>query len=262
MMNCHPEVFVFHETHWIPALHEAFGTGLGRTEVMLDIVARTRHVTGQPTTVFDMEAFRASAQIRPEMTVRAFCDTLGTYLARAESKTLWADKTPDYGYFVSQLQLYWPDCKIIHVIRDGIRTTASMAGHIGYQGLAALNRMHWCPLALDFTPPPDGFASCPISRFADLWHDRLLRIRDEATRLTPGSYLELRHEDTLADPAAQLRRVARFVGLAEDPGWLASAGALIDPTRGQRHRAQEVLLQFDDRHLRLLDALGYPTDVG
>lgn len=259
MLNAHPDLFVYRETHWLPALHEAFGLRAVPTGALLDLVARTRFVTGDPVTPLDADAFRQSPGYRKDMTVAAFCDALGAFHAAAEGKTVWADKTPDYGYFVSVLQLYWPGCRVIHLIRDGVRTAQSMSRHVGYRALAALDRRHWPPLALDYVPPAEGFGPGPPERFADLWHDRLLRIRDEAARLAPGSYMELRHEDLTADPVPLLRRIAGDNGLAEDPAWLAAAAAMVDAGRGAGRGPDEpVPAHFGDRHRALLRDLGYP----
>jgi Sulfotransferase family len=261
MMNGHPDLFVYRETHWIPALHEAFGTGTGSAEAMLDIVTRTRFVNEMPVTELDSDAFRQSRGYRPEMTVRGFCDSLGMFFAEAEGKRLWADKTPDYGYFAANLQIHWPDCRIVHLIRDGVRTAESMSRHIGYQALAALKRRHWPPLALDFTLPADGFQASPMYRYADLWHDRLARTRDEARRLAPESYLELRYEDLVADPEHELRRIARLTELSENADWLAKATAMADAKRGAgRSSVHGVPGYFTERHRELLQALGYPAE--
>lgn len=258
MMNGHPDLFVHRETHWIPTLHEHYGTCRVATAAMLDIVARTRHVTGHPTTDLDADAFRAWRDYRAEMTVREFCDALGSFCAHRDGKTLWADKTPDYGFFTSTLQLYWPDCKIIHIIRDGADAACSMSRHIGFQGLAATGLVHWCHAALDYRPPPDGFAAQPMRTFVDLWYYRLLRTLDEAGRLAPGSYLEIRYEDMIRDPGPWLYRIARFTGLAEDPAWLREAEKLIDLSRGgRRSERNDVLKHFDTPRLELMRRLGY-----
>lgn len=261
MLNDHPDLFVFRETHWLPALHEAFGTTPASTEAMLDLVKRTRFVTGEPTTPLDEAAFRTSSRYCSEMTVRSFADALGQSHAEAQGKRSWGDKTPDYGYFLGTLQVYWPNVRIVHLIRDGVATAASMSRHAGYRGLAALRRVHWCPLAVDYQPPETPFPEAEMSHFANLWHDRLVRIRDEATRLQPGSYLEVRHEAVLAKPELELTRIAEFAKLSEDPSWLARVPSFVDPNRTMaRRRPMEALRHFGERPTQLLSDLGYETE--
>ncbi|MEO0342339.1 MAG: sulfotransferase [Pseudomonadota bacterium] len=261
MLNDHPDLFLFRETHWLPALYEAFGTKPASTEAMLDLVTRTRFVTGEPTTPLDVAAYRANSRYRSEMTVRSFTEALGQIQANAQGKRFWGDKTPDYGYFLGTLQLYWPSVRVVHLIRDGVSTAASMSKHIGYRGLAALRRVHWCPLAVDYQPPETPFPEAAMNHFANLWHDRLVRIRDEATRLDAGSYLEVRHEAVLTQPERELARIAEFANLSEDPSWLARVPSFIDPNRCMaRRRPVEGLRHFGTRPTQLLADLGYEVE--
>lgn len=264
MLNAHPDIFIFNETHWLPTLYDYFGTCLTETALLLDIVARTLHVTGQPTTEIDPENLKRQANLPDKMTVGMFCDALGGYFAARDGKSGWADKTPDYGFFVSVLQLYWPNCRILHLIRDGAATVRSMSRHIGYQALAGLKQQNWTRVALDFQLPSEGLPEAPIITYADLWYYRLIRIRDEANHLTVGSYKEIRFEDLIANPGGKLRDIARFVGLSNDADWLEHAASLLDKKRVERmvnHRPTDILKYFSAHHLRLMEELGYPADV-
>lgn len=259
MLNDHPDLFVFNETHWIAPLYETYGTGPAPLTAMLDIVARTHHVNGAPVTELDAADFQAKAALPETLSVQAFVEALGAYFASAEGKTIWADKTPDYGYMLGALQLYWPGCKVIHLIRDGAAVARSMAGHPGYRALAALRRPFWAPLALNFQPPEAPWPAGDIPDYAHLWHTRLSRIRNEATRLAPGSYLELRHEDVLADPGAVLAEIADFIGLRHDAAWLERARGQINTATAAKPRPVEVLEAFTPAQIALMRDLGYDT---
>ncbi|GAB5449586.1 sulfotransferase family protein [Gymnodinialimonas sp.] len=262
MLNDHPDLFVFKETHWLPALHESFGTLVADTSEMLGIVNRTHFVTGQPTTDLDVDAYRRSPLYSPTMTVPEFADSLGRFFARAQGKPGWADKTPDYGYFLSTIQMYWPGCRIVHVIRDGVRTATSMSRHPGYQALAAMGRTHWSPLALDYQPPVRPFAKAPAGAYSKLWYDRLMRIRDEATRLRPGSYIEVRYEDLQKAPKEELSRIARFADLREDKAWLRKAAGQVRTRTAAPRRVDDGMRDFfEASHLRLLEDLGYSIET-
>lgn len=259
MLNTHPELFVFNETHWLVNLHDAFGTAEVPMEEMLDIVLRTRFVDGARITELDADAFRAEHAGAGAMTPPAFADAVGRFLAAREGKTIWADKTPDYGYFAATLQLYWPDCKIIHLIRDGANVVRSMAGHPGYKALVALGHQHWCPLSLDYPGFEGDTTHHETAEYVELWYRRLMRIRNESGRLRPGSYMEVRHEDMLDAPAETLETVAQFVGLSADDAWIRAAIAEIDGKKAEKPRAEDVLQHFGGKHLELMRELGYAT---
>ncbi|SHH86249.1 sulfotransferase family protein [Cognatishimia maritima] len=260
MFNYHPDLFVFNETHWFAKLHEWFGTAQAAPSAMLDVIQRSRHVDGSTITEVDSARFLTEMNLPDRLPPADFCDALGRYFARQHGKTLWADKTPDYGYMASTLQIHWPKCKVIHLIRDGAAVAQSMSKHPGYQALAALGQRFWCPLSLDFPgidapdTPPD------MARYSELWHDRLTRIRNEATRLSPGSYLEVRHEDILASPQDNLDKVARFTGLRSPSEWQQQAETLINPKIANKPRPTHVLSSFAPHHLTLMRELGYPAD--
>ncbi|WP_057817951.1 sulfotransferase family protein [Roseovarius indicus] len=261
MLNTHPELFMFNETHWLVNLHDAFGTAEVPMEEMLDIVLRTRFVDGARITELDADAFRAEHAGAGAMMPSAFAYAAGRFLAAREGKTTWADKTPDYGYFAATLQLYWPDCKIIHLIRGGANVVRSMAGHPGYKALVALGHQNWCPQSLDY-PGFEGDASREqTADLVELWCRRLMRIRNESERLRPGSYIEIRHEDVLASPAATLERVARFTGLRFEADWMLAATGEIDRRKADKLRVDDVLRHFGSKYLGLMRSLGYSTDV-
>ena len=259
MLNDHPDIFVFNETHWMPELYNRFGTMATTTREMLDVIARTRHVNGEAVTQFDHQEFLAEIGNPRTTDVAHLCNSLGMFHARKNGKSVWADKTPDYGYFSSVLQVYWPDCKIIHLIREGTAVARSMANHPGYQALASMKQVFWCPMALDYVGKKTKFPLQPMHAYAELWYHRLVRARNEATRLKPGTYLEIRHEDILENPSDQMSKLARFVDLDLDRAWLNNTATAIDLRKVKKDAPTGILNHFSDRHIELLGELGYAT---
>ncbi|MFN5118508.1 MAG: sulfotransferase family protein [Cyanobacteriota bacterium] len=74
--------------------------------------------------------------------------------------------------------------------------------------------------------PPGGTALQRAERYYFLLADRMAA--PTATSLA-GRLLDVRHEDLLADPASELRRIATFLQLEPDPTWLEHCQALIHP---------------------------------
>jgi hypothetical protein len=256
MMNLHPAVFVFPETHWIPAMYKAYGLGAAPTEELLEIVRRTTHVTGLPVTDLDASRLREVAQVPERMTVRAFCDLVGGLLATDHGKTAWADKTPDYGEFMVMLQTLWPESRFIHATRDGPSVVASMSRHPGYRALASAGMTNWSDLPLD-ARPVEGQEAIPLTSFVDLWYERLANTRAESTRLRAGTYREVRFEELLADPGRCLAELASHARLSAPRSWLDAAAALVDPSRAKRRPPAAVTELFGEREWRLLDEVGY-----
>lgn len=66
------------------------------------------------------------------------CGSMLLHMFAADAgKKYWADKTPDYGPHLEMLQGLWPECRFVHLIRNGAEVVRSMASHPGYRWLAA-----------------------------------------------------------------------------------------------------------------------------
>lgn len=257
MLNLHPDFFVFPETHWIPRMHERFGADSVPTELLLDIVARTKHVTGLPTTDIDVRKFDQFCLARPTMTVREFCSFVGQMFAADYGKQSWADKTPDYGYFMATLQSMWPECKFIHIIRDGVAVVASMSRHIGYRALASERQLFWCPLSFDYSGKGTLEGPIDVKEFVQLWYQRMMTIRNVSKQLETGTYLELRYEQLIQAPETQLPELCSFVGARMPQDWLKSASRYVCPNKRTHVRATELLMHFGENEKQLLEELGY-----
>jgi hypothetical protein len=179
--------------------------------------------------------------------------------AAESGKKFWADKTPDYGYFMATLQSMWPECRFIHLIRDGAAVVNSMSRHIGYRALAAADQLIWCPLAFDYSPEARAKGEPSPESFVKLWYWRVIRTRNEATRLEQGTYLEIRYEALVREPAACMAEISSFVGLKAPRSWIEEAVALVDPARASSARPTEMIGCFGEQEERLLEELGYPV---
>lgn len=259
MLDLHPDVYVFPETHWIPKMYEFFGDAPGPVSDLLSIVGRTLHADGAATVELDLDALAASLEGRDAMTVSAFCDHVGRWTAGQHGKRLWADKTPDYGPHMGLLHHLWPACRFVHIVRHGGAVADSMSRHEGYEWLAAAHETWWTGPSFNGYFRATPWRDAPLEAFVDLWSRRLVRIRDEAHRLPRGVYEELRYEDLVDRPESTLRQLCGFVDLRAPGEWLAAAAACVRPGAVASRASSEVLAKFGDRERRLLEELGYST---
>ena len=257
LFNMHPHLYVHDETHWIPKMFEFFGTGEAEVDSLIEIIRRTYHVTGVPVTALNEADLATELAGRKRMTVARFCDMLGESLARRQGKRLWADKTPDYGPYMQILQQLWPKCRFVHLVRHGLEVALSMSQHPGFRWMASAQEMWWCPASYNRYYQAVDITDRPFVEFIELWYWRLSRIRNEATRLSPGSYLEVRFEDLIESPEATLKNISAFLDIATPADWLTAAVDLIDIDR-IRCRARAISDDdLNDRHRDLLKSLGY-----
>jgi hypothetical protein len=261
VLNTHPELFVINESHWIPKMYDVFGAARGPADELAEIVRRTWHVTGKPVFTGSAEQLTRAATDPPLTSVREFCDALMGELAAADGKRTWADKTPDYGPYMSLLQTLWPDARFVNLIRNGAAVARSMAAHPGYRWMATANETWWPAASYNRYYERIEATDQPLSAFEDLWARRFQRIRDESSRLKDDTYAELRFEDLVADPAAFIATFCEFVGLPYERSWLPRAAELVDANRPRERQPGWSASAMSGAPAALMDELGYSSDA-
>ena len=106
--------------------------------------------------------------------------------AAEQGKPRWGDKQPTYFRNVDVLRELFPDAVFVHLVRDGRDCVASLKGmrwwHQGIVGAAAT------------------------------WVHSVDCARRAQQRLPAERFLQVRYEDLVADPRAELERLCAFLG--------------------------------------------------
>ena len=114
--------------------------------------------------------------------------------ARQKNKARWGDKTPRYTEHIEVLRHIFPNCKIIHLVRDGRDVALS------------LRRVSW--------------GSSSIPRVALDWRWKTV-LAHKMGALLGADFLEMRYEDLVLEPEANLRTICDFLGEAYTPDMLS-----------------------------------------
>jgi hypothetical protein len=117
--------------------------------------------------------------------LRALVHSLFAEHCRLDGKPRWINKTPDYVQHLKTLHELFPDLRFIHCIRDGRDIACSVMTR------------PWGPKT--------------IPEAAAWWKDKI-QSGVEFGKAHPTQYLEVRFEDVVRDPAAQLRRILAWLG--------------------------------------------------
>jgi hypothetical protein len=256
-MNAHPDVWVHPETHWVPRMFEFAGLAECDARSLIRILAGTTHTNGARVTPVDDADLDRLFSNDESVTVREFADRVGDLLARRAGKSMWADKVPDYGFFMQQLQLIWPECRFIHLIRDGRDVALSMSKHPGFQWIVTAGEATWCSAAFRSYFNAVDPVEQPLSAYAGRWNHSIRRIRDEATRIRPGTYREVRYEAILSDPEAVMAELAAFAGIDTDAAWLEGLRPHIRMEKLSPRRDSEVEAAMSGAPGELMLTLGY-----
>ena len=107
----------------------------------------------------------------------------------ADPKPRWGDKRPAYSGFLEPLLAMFPDAQYVNLVRDPRGAVASQLG------------LRW--------DPEDIAVPAAIAR----WEGAIARTDQAARRLRPDQLLDVRYEDLVGDPQAELGRILTFAGL-------------------------------------------------
>ncbi|MFM7271135.1 MAG: sulfotransferase family protein [Actinomycetes bacterium] len=195
MLDSHPLLAVPPESYFlVPVLREAASyrtaDGIDRPAIMRDIAANVSWPSWQvDPSVLDGIAADESLTTVPA-TLRAVYDRY----AALHGKVRAIDKTPRHTEHVALIDRSYPDCRFVHLVRDGRDVVPS------------LQSMPYFP-----------------ARFADAtlyWRDRVLSGREARTVVGPARYHELRYEDLVTDPERHLEALCRFLAVEYAPEML------------------------------------------
>jgi len=154
---------------------------------------------------------------------------------------------------VDQLVEQYPGARFVHMYRDGVDCTLSMLRHplFRFAGLHALLADE-AGLTSDATvqevadalpdkapglilPPFDAEKfmayDIPPELYARTWAFLVANGIEALSKLPGDSWTQLSFEALLANPDAELTRLAAFLGVEPSPDWLKAAAAMIDPVR-------------------------------
>lgn len=117
--------------------------------------------------------------------IARFFDGIQSDYAHQRGKARWADKTPRYALELPRLDRLFPQCQVIHVLRDGRDVVASHRARWGWRAAA---------------------------RAVEKWPRYVREARAAGADLGPERYLEVRYERLVAEPEVTLREILEFLG--------------------------------------------------
>ncbi len=118
-----------------------------------------------------------------------------------QGKRVVLEKNPCHSVQIPFLRAIWPDCKIIHIVRDGRDVTCSLMPGIGGEDWNHLKPPYWRMLQASY----QGLERC-----AHFWR-RIMGCL--LTELEEGSFMQIRYEDLLVHPGATIGQVLDYLSL-------------------------------------------------
>ena len=144
-------------------------------------------------------------------------------LARS-GKRLVGDKSPLLvPETIEEIYAIYPEARVIHIIRDGRDAAVSALHHswnFGKKGksdeVAAKRQAYREDRAQMLNSGESVFAGNSLARMAAEWATRVGRTVEDGPALLGDNYAEVRYEDLLVRPEAEVQRLLEFLGAAAD----------------------------------------------
>ena len=220
------------------------------------------HITGTPDHLF--VEIRDFALSRGEDSRRNHYDALFDWLRVRLGKEIWVERSGSSLGYASQILAYWPNCKVIHLYRDGRDCAVSMSRNPMFRRtlarLMAEKQGAW-PYGNRSIFEPEIYDSLqiPIERFGLMWTLQVLRGVRLLRRMPADQILDVQYERFVADPVAQVSRIVAFVLPGRvDPTWIAEVAEKVQPTASHWRVLPAEQRRALERACRPgLDVLGY-----
>jgi hypothetical protein len=197
MLDAHPQLAIPPETSFLPTVMGLKGDPASLRCRFFDIVTADRMtISNWSDFGLDKELFRRKLQAIPAFTVAAGTRTFYALYGEGQRKPRAGDKTPGYVFTMQHIQALLPEAHFIHVIRDPRDTAMSW-------------RKTW------FAPSQD------YRLLGRHWRRNVEVGRRTAPKLR--HYQELRFEDLVLRPEAELKRLCVYLALPWASSMLDSA---------------------------------------
>jgi LPS sulfotransferase NodH len=218
-LNRHPDVWLCEETYF---LHFVWGRRRRLGDLrdprsrrrLVDAYLATKRIRQQ-----DVDLAKLAEALMEEGTgCEAFFESLMRFCARAHGRTRFGEKTPDHARHADVLCDLFPDCALVHLVRDPRDVVASLL------------RMPWA----------DRSVLANTRQWVECQRGAL-GVRERA------NYVRVVYEDLVANPEAELAKLCGAVGLpysgvmleaGDESGanrwWLGRARTAIDGSRVMR----------------------------
>lgn len=212
MLNNHRNLVIPHETAFITLyFHKLADYGdlsdpANAARLLDDVAEHTLVQRGE------LIPDRQAVLDRPIRGYRDFVEAIFAAYADQFDKPRWGDKTPFYSEDVDVIRRVFPDCKIIHLVRDGRDVIVSQKS------------IEWM--------------AGNLPRLVRDWRWKTMLLHKVGAVLG-ADFLEVRYEDLVISPDQVLRDICTFLGEPYDPDMLTysdSAGDVVPTESLKWHR--------------------------
>jgi hypothetical protein len=160
----------------------------------------------------------------------------------------WGWKEPNSHIFIPQIAKYFPNARYILMVRNGLDMAFSHNQH--------QVRLWGQRFQIELENP----AKVSPSQSLQYWLAANALARHNLETLMPNRWLEVRYENLLRNPVAEIDRIAEFIGATHNSEMSKKLSALVEaPATVGRYRARG-LQSFQPEQIEAVKALGFEVE--
>jgi hypothetical protein len=197
------------------------------------ILTTLPHLAEDPEALYDeLAAWVPGLDARP---VADQYRRLFEWLCRRLDRRVWIERSGASLTMVSMLARQFPEAAVVHLHRDGRASAFSMSRHEGFKLVVFRERPELAPADMWvgglLNRDAIAGAQVPIEIYGELWSDMIVEGVAGLAELPPDRVMSMSYESLTVAPEHELRRLATFMGIEPDRGWLERAVAMARPHR-------------------------------
>jgi hypothetical protein len=160
----------------------------------------------------------------------------------------WGWKEPNSHIFIPQIAAFFPKARFILMVRNGL-------------DMAFSHNQHQVKLwGRRFGVQLENPAKVSPSQSLQYWLAANALARRHLEELMPGRWLEVRYENLLADPVAEIERIGAFIGTNLDPELSQELAKLVEPPATVGRFRAKGLDAFHPNQIEAVKALGFVVE--
>ncbi len=208
-LNKHPEISIIDETKFLPFWQkgvakkikrfEPFNKGDNLDELVNLIYSNTLKENYWHDIPVDKEYFSKEVS-KSDGTIKSFVELLMKFKADKEGKSVMGAKFLTHFYYVPKLFEWFPNAKVIHLLRDP-----------GAVYMSQLNKKNKPNYLFEKGDPFHDFGILLYTLIQWTWSAKLHKFY--AKEYNPKKYTSVKFEDLVSNPDDELKRISEFIGV-------------------------------------------------
>ncbi len=217
ILDSHSRIAIPYESHFITKYYKN-STKFGDLKEKENRLRLVQSILAEPyVKQWDQKIEVDDINLDKCLSLEATIDEIFSAYARLHGKDLWGDKTPAYTSEIHIINRLFPQCKFVHIMRDGRDVALSLV------------KQWW---------GPNDFISA--MRY---WEKTLSCTRKMLRMLPDDRYIELKYEELLEDPEREIKKILAFLQLDFEPQMMEKYQQKADLKVGKRIEKHHVNLK-------------------